>query len=100
MDNSFKQLALISITLIIKLILNVEGYFMERDIYLNPFLYILLPLLQILSLIFVLIISVNSLKSKEPSNKFRNYIYIALSAALLTTSSEFLISSFKLFFEP
>ena len=95
MDNSIKQLTLILIVLLIKLGLDVENVLYENiqswDIYIDPYLYFLLPSLQIIALILVCIISFTNLKSKEPSNKLRNYIYIALSVALLSTTIEFLV---------
>jgi len=96
MDNSIKQLTLILIVLLIKLGFDLENVLYENiqgwaDIYIDPFIYFLLPSLQIIALIFVCIISFTNLKSKEPSNKLRNYIYIALSVALLSTTIEFLV---------
>ena len=95
MDNSIKQLTLILIVLLIKLGFDVENVLYENiqswDIYIDPYLYFLLPSLQIIALILVCIISFTNLKSKEPSNKLRNYIYIALSVALLSTTIEFLV---------
>lgn len=99
MDNSIKQLTLILIVLLIKLFFDIDWYLLDqKDISItNPLLFFVLPSLQILTLILVFIISFSNLKSKEPSNKLRNYIYIALSIALLATSTEFLIEMVKIY---
>ena len=98
MDNSIKQLILILIVLLIKLFFDIDLFFLDqKDISItNPLLFFVLPSFQILALILVFIISFSNLKSKEPSNKFRNYIYIALSIALLATSTEFLIEMVRI----
>ena len=99
MDNSIKQLTLILIVLLIKLFFDIDWYLLDqKDISItNPLLFFVLPSLQILTLILVFIISFSNLKSKEPSNKLRNYIYIALSIALLATSTDFLIEMVKIY---
>ncbi len=83
MDNSFKQLSLISIVLLINLWQDLELTLFHWEV--SDFLYTqwtLLHLIQIIALIYVVFLSFTNLKSKEPSNKLRNYLYIALSFAL------------------
>ena len=84
MDNSFKQLSLISIVVLISFLQDLELALFHWEVFdgIPNDLWILLHFLQIIALIYVVFLSFTNLKSKEPSNKLRNYLYIALSFAL------------------
>ena len=84
MDKSFKQLSLISIVVLISFLQDLELALFHWEVFdgMSHDLWILLNFIQIIALFYVVFLSFTNLKSKEPSNKLRNYLYIALSFAL------------------
>ena len=92
-DNLITQPVLILFVLLIKLFLDIEGFLLfKKDIYFvaNEFL-ILLTILQVIALFSAIIISIKKLYIEKSFSKFANYLYLALSFALLSTTIESLI---------
>ena len=92
-DNLITQPVLILFVLLIKLFLDIDNFLIEKkDIIFttNEFL-ILIMILQVIALFSVIIISIKRLYMKKSFSKFANYLYLALSISLLSTSIESLI---------
>ena len=91
-DNLTTQPVLILFVLLIKLFLDIENFLLGKDIYfIANELLILLTIFQIIALFTVIIISIQKLYIEKSFSKFANYLYLALSIALLSTTIESLI---------
>ena len=85
MNKSIGQLFLIGVAIATKLIWTIDysELLSGVDGFLAYEMYLIMPTVTIIALLLTSVISLFHLSSKEPSNKFRDYLFIGLSISLI-----------------